>query len=219
MREGERADHGGALTDRRIGSMLREYIPLPATAVERDVTYHEPSQSLPARVTLDSHALDCMTDLRQVTAIIGRADETIDVANERMKRRGVRLLLVVDEARRVKGVISAADVLGERPMQVVQSRGIKRADVLVRDVMTPQEKLHVLQLEDVRLAKVGHVVATLKAAGRQHAVVVDLDENGRQRVRGIFSASQIARQLGVVIQTTEVARTFAEVEAMLARAH
>lgn len=198
--------------------MLREYIPLSATAVERDVTFHEPSQSLPAHVTLDSHALDCMTDLRQVNAVIGRVDETIDVANERMKRRGVRLLLVVDEVRRVKGVIAAADILGERPMQVVQSRGIKRADVLVRDVMTPQEELHVLQMEDVRLAKVGHIVATLKAAGRLHAVVVDLDEKGRQKVRGIFSASQIARQLGVVIQTTEVARTFAEVEAMLARA-
>jgi len=197
--------------------MLREYIPLPATAVERDVTYHEPSQDLPARVTLDNHALDCMTDLRQVTAVIGRADETIDVANERMKRRGVRLLLVVDEARRVKGVISAADVLGERPMQVVQSRGVRRADVLIRDIMTPQEELHVLQMDDVRQAKVGHIVATLKAAGRQHAVVVDADEQRRQKVRGIFSASQIARQLGVVIQTTEIARTFAEVEAMLAK--
>ena len=197
--------------------MLREYIPLPATAVERDVSYHAPNQSLPARVTVDSHALDCMTDLRQVTAVVGRPDETIDVANERMKRRGVRLLLVVDEARHVKGVISAADVLGERPMQVVQSRGIRRADVLIRDIMTPQEEVHVLQMEDVRLAKVGHIVATLKAAGRQHALVVDLDEQGRQTVRGIFSASQIARQLGVVIQTTEIARTFAEVEAMLAR--
>jgi CBS domain-containing protein len=197
--------------------MLREYIPLPATAFERDVTYHEPTQILPARVTLDSHALDCMTDLQQVTAVTGHADETIDVANERMKRRGVRLL-VVSEAGRVKGVISAADVLGERPMQVVQSRGIRRAEVLIGDIMTPQEELHVLQMEDVRLAKVGHIVATLKAAGRQHAVVVDLDEQGRQKVRGIFSASQIARQLGVVIQTTEVARTFAEVEAMLARA-
>jgi CBS domain-containing protein len=198
--------------------MLRAYAPLPATAVERDVTYHEPSQSLPTRVTVDDQALDCMTDLQRVTAVTGHPDETIDIANERMRRRGVRLLLVVDEARRVKGVISASDVLGERPMQVVQSRGVRRADVLIRDVMTPEEELHVLQMEDVRLAKVGHIVSTLKAAGRQHAVVVDVDERGRQKVRGIFSASQIARQLGVVIQATEIARTFAEVEAMLAKA-
>ncbi len=198
--------------------MLRQYIPLPATAVQRDVTYHEPNQDVPERVTLDNHAVDCMTDLRLVTAVTGRVDETIDLANEHMKQRGVRLLLVIDEARRLKGVISSADILGERPMQVVQSRGVRRTDVLVRDVMTPQEELHVLQMEDVRLAKVGHIVSTLKAAGRQHAIVVDLDQRGHQQVRGIFSASQIARQLGVDIQTTEVARTFAEVEAMLARA-
>ncbi|MET0217580.1 MAG: CBS domain-containing protein [Burkholderiales bacterium] len=198
--------------------MLREYIPLPERLVERDLTYHEPRHVLPARVKLNSSALDSMTDLRLVTTVTIRADVTIDSANERMKKRGVRLLLVVDESRHVEGVITAADVLGERPMQVVHSRGVHREEVLVRDVMTPHSELHVLQMEDVRVAKVGHVVATLKAAGRQHAIVVDRDEQGRQMVRGIFSASQIARQLGVVIQTTEVARTFAEIESMLTRA-
>jgi hypothetical protein len=33
---------------------------------------------------------------------------------------------------------------------------------------------------------------------------------------GIFSASQIARQLGVQILTHEMARTFAEIEAVIA---
>jgi hypothetical protein len=60
-------------------------------------------------------------------------------------------------------------------------------------------------------------VATLKKAGRQHAVVVERDARGRQLVRGLFSATQVARQLGVAIQTSEVARTFSEIEAMLAR--
>jgi len=36
-------------------------------------------------------------------------------------------------------------------------------------------------------------------------------------VRGIFSLSQIARQLGVTIASTEVASTFAEIEAALGR--
>jgi len=87
----------------------------------------------------------------------------------------------------------------------------------VRDVMTPQEKLEVLEMADVRAAKVGHVVATLKKAGRQHAVVVERDARGRQLVRGLFSATQVARQLGVTIQTSEIARTFSEIESMLAR--
>ena len=42
------------------------------------------------------------------------------------------------------------------------------------------------------------------------------EENGR-RVRGLFSASQLARQLGIEVQTFEVASSFAEVEAALVR--
>jgi predicted transcriptional regulator len=124
---------------------------------------------------------------------------------------------VVDQARRILGVITANDVLGEKPVQTAVERGIRREEVLVRDVMTPCERLQVLDMEQVRVAKVGHVVVTLKAAGRQHALVVDRDEQGRQRVRGIFSATQVARQLGVTIQTSAVANTFSEIESMLAR--
>ena len=35
-----------------------------------------------------------------------------------MIQRGVRLLLVVDQNRSVLGVITATDILGEKPMQV-----------------------------------------------------------------------------------------------------
>lgn len=197
--------------------MLRAYPTLPSRPIHRDAGYHEPSQVLPPRVTLNTHAVESMTDLRLVTAVTIDPGSSIDTANERMKQRGVRLLLVVDDARKLYGVITAVDVLGERPVQVIQSRGVRRHDVLVQDVMTPVDQLEVLQIEDVRAAKVGHVVASLKASGRQHALVVDDGKGGRQMIRGIFSTSEIARQLGVTINTTEVARTFAEIEASLAR--
>jgi hypothetical protein len=40
--------------------------------------------------------------------------------------------------------------------------------------------------------------------------------NESQVVRGIFSTSQIARQLGMEISTTEIAQTFAEIHLELA---
>jgi hypothetical protein len=83
--------------------------------------------------------------------------------------------------------------------------------------MTPRRALEVLEFSDVNAATVGHVVATLKAAGRQHTLVMDRDARGRQRIRGIFSATQIARQLGIAITTDAVVRTFADIEALLAR--
>ena len=80
--------------------------------------------------------------------------------------------------------------------------------------MTPASMLEALPLVDVAQMRVGHIVATLKKVGRKHLMVA---EDGGRRVRGLFSASQIARQLGMELQTFEVARSFAEVEAALVR--
>ena len=128
---------------------------------------------------------------------------------------GVRLLLVVDADRRVHGLVTANDILGEKPVKTAVQQGVHRSEVQVRDIMTPRDALEALDIRDVETATVGHIVTTLKAAGRQHTLVVDQDTKGRQRVRGVFSATQIARQLGIVISTEAVACTFAEIEASL----
>lgn len=181
------------------------------------IGYAQPTQSVPDRVALEDAATGVMTDFTRATAIIILPGDTVDEAQRRMIQRGVRLLLVVDQDRKVLGLITASDILGEKPVLAASQRGVRRGEVQVRDVMTPQELLEVLNMADVRAAKVGHVVATLKSAGRQHAVVVDRDAQGRPVVRGLFSATQVARQLGVTIQTSEIARTFSEIEATLGR--
>lgn len=196
---------------------LRDYATLPADQLQDGAGYAQPSQTVPERVTLEDPALQVMTDFRAITAIIVLSGDALDEAHRRMIQRGVRLLLVVDQDRRVVGVITATDILGEKPMLAIAQRGVRRDELLVRDVMTAQALLDVLDLAAVRTAKVGHIVATLQHAGRQHALVAERDAAGRQMVRGVFSATQIARQLGVAIPTSEVARTFSEIEAQLAR--
>ena len=197
--------------------MLRDYAALTTVMLHAGIGYAQPAQTLPEKVTLEDSALQVLTDFQRVTAIIILSGDTVDEAHARMIQRGVRLLLVVDQDRRVLGVITANGILGEKPMQVVVQRGITREELLVRDVMTPQRELDLLNLADVLAAKVGHIVATIQKSGRHHALVVEVDDKGRQKVRGVFSASQIARQLGVPIPTSEVARTFSEIEVMLRR--
>jgi CBS domain containing-hemolysin-like protein len=135
-------------------------------------------------------------------------------ANQYMIRRGVRSLLVVDAAGRIEGIVTANDILGERPLQVALERGVRSAELAIREVMTPAERMEALPLESLLDARVGHVVATLQRAGRQHALVVERVEEG-DVVRGIFSLSQIAAELGITLEYTELASTFAEVEAAL----
>ena len=82
--------------------------------------------------------------------------------------------------------------------------------------MRSVDVMDVIDLRDAMHASVGDVVATLKALGRQHLLVGSLEVgNPNYRVRGLFSATQIGRQLGVAVQTFEVASTFAEIEAAL----
>jgi CBS-domain-containing membrane protein len=187
-----------------------------------------PTQSHAARVTLASPALEVMTDLARTSAATIRPQAPIGGANQFMITRGVRLLLVVDDRETVLGVLTATDILGERGFQVSIDRHTKRDDLSVADLMTPAGDVEVLALADVDSARVGHVLETLRRSGRQHALVVEhevipprgpLDKPVRHAlVRGIFSLSQIARQLGVAVQTSgEVARTFSEIESALGR--
>jgi CBS domain-containing protein len=197
--------------------MLRDYQALPFTVLPSGVGYAQPTQPALERVQLDSPAVDVMTDLTRITAVIILAGDTVDEAFRRMVQRGVRLLLVVDQDRKVQGVITADDVSGEKPVQIAAQQGIHRDEVLVRNCMTPCAGLQVLEWAQVQAAKVGHIVSTLKLAGRHHALVVEHNGQTATRLRGIFSTTQIVRQLGMTLQTNPVANTFAEIEAQLAR--
>ena len=191
---------------------MREYAPLTMARLAGGARVTQPS--VPGHVTLDDPAFSVMTDLREVQAATISPEDSIDQAHAIMIRRAVRLLFALDRHAAVAGVITATDLLGEKPVRFMQARSVSHAEILVADLMTPAAMLEVLALLDVAQMRVGHIVATMKAVRRQHLMVA---EDGGQRVRGLFSASQVARQLGMELQTFEVAQTFADVEAALAR--
>ena len=170
----------------------------------------------PPAVGADSPAILVMTDLSRVPSATIVPDATLDEANHSMLVRGVRLLLVVGDSNRIAGLVTTVDALGEKPVLVAQKRQCKRSELRVADVMVPVEKMDAMNIDDVRKACVGNIVASLKSDGRAHAIVVGQGPDGRQSLVGIFSTSQIARQLGVQIHTHEMARTFAEIEAVIA---
>lgn len=170
----------------------------------------------PPAITADADAVLAMTDLSKMPSATIMPHASLEEATQSMILRGVRLLLVVDDTQRIVGVVTSADLLGEKPVQIAQKRQLKRTELRTVDVMTPVDMMETLGIEDVKKSCVGDIVATLKSDGRAHALVVGYLSDGKQHLLGIFSASQIARQLGVQVQTHEMARTFAEIEAVLA---
>ena len=196
------------------------YAPLRHFRARPGIRYTLPRPSTQAPVRLDSPATEVMTDLRQINAVTIDPNLPIDRANEAMIGHRVRALFVVEEARRVVGIITSTDVVSEKPIQFAYTRGIRHDEVLVRDIMTPAERLEIIDFNDLQGAHVGDVVATLKLVGRHHALVVETMSDAPQQaptIRGIFSLTQIARQLGIAPQPIhDIARTFSEIEAVIA---
>ena len=197
--------------------MIKEYSPLQIIPLKTGSSFVRPVQALPEHVKLSDPAISVMTDLSKVSVVSVRAKTSMDKANAKMIRYGVRLLLVLDDNDQVAGLLTATDVLGEKPMRFLQNMGGTHADIMVRDIMTTQRELETLKIEDVKNAQVGHIVASLKKSHRQHALVVAEGADGKQAVCGLFSITQIARQLGAQVQSFELARTFAEIEAVISR--
>lgn len=215
----------GSATESRAGQpppvAQEPYRALRQSKAAPGAVYALPSRR-PGRVHADSPAVDVMTDLTRVDAVTIRPDASVEDANHAMIAHRVRSLFVVDDANAVAGIVTATDVLGERPIQVAQDHGMRHVEVLVRHVMTPSDLLEAMELRDVQQARVGDVVETLRRSGRQHALVIEAgpaEPPGAPRtLRGMFSLTQIARQLGLPPQVGHgVARTFAEIEAAIGR--
>ncbi len=198
--------------------MIREYSELQSFPLKTGSSFVRPVQTFAERVKLSDPALSVMTDLTKVSVVSVRAKTPMDRANAKMIRYGVRMLLVLDDNEQVAGLLTASDVLGEKPMRFLQNMGGTHADIMVRDIMSTQRELSVLKIETVQQAKVGDIVASMKKSNRQHALVAVEGADGRQVVCGLFSITQIARLLGAQVQSFELARTIAEIEAAIASA-
>jgi hypothetical protein len=159
-----------------------------------------------------------MTDLSQVTLFTAELTTPLAKALETMVNRGVRMLLVRDSEGTVKGLITSRDIESSKTEKIRRKAGGRWEDLLVCDLMTLGGKVEVLLMDAVRKARVGDIIATLRKVNRQHAMVMETDpSSGRSAVRGIFSLSQIATQLGLDIDPSGGPTTFAEFDRLARR--
>ncbi len=190
--------------------MTQQYRNLVHYTIAHGAILNRRHTNRPAQVTLDDSALQVMTDLNEHQAF--SIDETapIDSANNKMIACGVRLLFVTNTDGHIVGLITASDLLGKRPIQYLAEHSGRREDIMVKDIMTPKQHLDVFRLTDISNARVGDIVESITQLGRQHMLVVETNEAGQESIRGIFSSTQIGRQLGTPIELSNRANSFAE---------
>lgn len=192
---------------------MTKFRPLQISRLHSDTQLTYFNNGLPLHVALEDSALKVMTDLQRVPAVSVHPESTINAALQRMVHGGVRMLFVLDAMGELVGMVTARDLMGEKPVRVATQEQMPRDEVRVADVMTRRGQIEVLDFDEVSRSTVGDLVLTMKQMGRQHALVEE--KNPQPQVRGVFSASQIARQLGVQIDTGGAVQSFSELEKLL----
>ena len=189
---------------------------LPTFRLPDNICIPQAQPQILGAVTLTSPGLDVMTDLALVKASTIDPETTLSRAEQVMIHQGIRLLFVVSNFPCVEGLITASDLIGDKPMRLVNQRNIHHDDLCVADVMTELPQLDALDFDNLKSANVGQVIATFQKFGRKHLLVVqNATVTSPARIRGVISLTQLERQLGKTVVTTEIATTFAEIEKAL----
>lgn len=179
--------------------MESAFDPVRHAKLPQSIVLRYPEYNPLGRVSWSDSAILVMTDFSRMTPFSVEPHETLDAAHERMRACGVRLLFVVDPDRVVLGLITAADLLGEKPVQYLREAGGARTHIRVENIMTPIEKLQAVEMVDVLTSRVGNIVETIRLFNRQHLLVMESSQKETATVRGMFSATQISRQIGAEI--------------------
>ena len=168
-------------------------------------------------------ALTVMTDLRVAPSVIVPVSEPLMESRRLMQLAGVRMAFVVDSDGGVTGLVTVADLQGERPMLAAARRGVSLPELHVGEVMTPVAGWATLDVRAVERAEVGDIAATFAAVGQRYLIVTEqvrefgesLSAPLRTVVRGLCSANRVERALGQAIAIEPRVRSVADLAAAL----
>ena len=176
--------------------MEREITSIPRVMLSSGIACQSPDPAT-AFVHENDPAVAVMTDFRVVNPITIEPMVSIDVALNKMKTVGVRLLLVTDAQDHIAGVITSYDVQGEKPVKYAEEHSISHDRINVAMLMAPLELIPAFDYDFVQQSLVRHVVATFAGLERPHALVIEFDKTSRRlSIRGMFSSTQISKLLG-----------------------
>ncbi|WP_283786401.1 CBS domain-containing protein [Bermanella sp. WJH001] len=167
---------------------------------------------------LEDSAISVMTDHRLEKAPICTTQASLESASKQMAKEKTSMLLVENKEGQIVGLISSADISGEKPIQFINETKKKRSEIKVGHLMSDIVNMPVLDIQDVLNAKIGDVLFTLNDLGSEYILVTT--KNGHEtNIRGVFSARHIARSLNIFFKPSPAAKTFAEYSRALSESH
>ena len=196
--------------------MNNEFQDLPHKCLSTKTLMTSNNQNPTVKISLEDPAISIMTDFNYVRPFLISATASIAEINDKMIACGVRLLFVTENNDVLQGLVTYNDIFGEKPVRYVQEHGGQRDDITTQDIMTPLNQLEVLQLTDISRARIGDILKTIRNSGRQHLLVVEEQgHQGGEVITGLFSSTQMEKQLGITIEVSSRANTFSDLKQAL----
>lgn len=146
------------------------------------------------QVGLNDHATSVMTDFRERAFFNVGADEHIDATLDKMRHAGLRAAFVMDRHNdKLLGLITAYDIMGEKPVRFMHGHGAGRHEIRVSDIMEGLSEMAALDIKELEHATVQSVLDALQKSGRTHLPVMEYTHGEPPHLRGLFSSSKVMR--------------------------
>lgn len=194
--------------------MIHDYKLLNTQSLNPHTHYFHPERQ-DALVMLDSPALAVFTDFTVRPPEVTQPEFRVSEALEQMRVTKVKSLLVINPQEEIVGLVSSKDLQGVKTGRAAQEHSIPASDVTVSMVMTPAHHLETIDYKELSNARVGHIARLIREHNLQHVLVVQYDNPDQPKVRGVFSASRIARQLGDELTASRYLNTVSEMNRKL----
>lgn len=149
----------------------------------------------PELIHFDDPAFMAMVDFKKMTPNTILQSTDLETAQHEMEFHGTHFMLVLNDQDQLIGVITASDLLGEKPIKVASSTGLTHNNIPVDRLMTQITDVPALDIDAVSYARVAHIIKTLHEIKSPYALVLKQIDNDTQKLRGYFSTSQMSKQL------------------------
>lgn len=160
-------------------------------------------------------ALSLLTDLHQSACVVANQHDDLDKTLHLMKRAGVRMVFVSGAEGELVGMVTAEDIQGERPVVRATGQHVPVSELELAHVMVPVGSWDVVDMAQVRTARLGDIAETLHEHNLRYLLVTQT-KNGQTFLRGLFSARRLEMAMRQPIEADLHSRTFAELESVLA---
>jgi CBS-domain-containing membrane protein len=132
---------------------------------------------------------------------------SVDDAAYLMRITHAKIKLIVDRNNQFRGIVSLRDIDSVKVLATASAMGVARADLTVKDIMTPTVRLQGINRGVLAKATISDLIEALEFEGQRFLLVLDDDE----RICGLVSADEISHRLGRHLDIEPVAHSFNDV--------